>query len=634
MYVKLVLPPLTVGGYTNGIGNAIIQNADLLIGGQIIERINGEYMQFYDEAFISESQQIALTYMTGATLTLKGLGPATAYSPGEQQPTYGFYPRTFIVPLSFYFIRNEALAIPLCALTRSEVEVRIQFRPFENLIAGGYVRQETEVVTALTWEASKPILGSVGGDKLSEVTWLPHAKIFACITTNSKSIVYYYNSATASFSPNTIYTRFSNVITGIAQNSLGETLVVSLGEAIPDNKPKSAISLSFLGTFINNSNQDPVDTIRYYGVASDGTNFLAIASISDTDYTVVSFSNPDFKGVIINSASTNNILKTVSWSPELRAYVIGDSAGNMYTYRIGDSAFIQVPSVVGPYTSWSSKFGQVYNISPVAASKDVISNVYQYSLDGINWINNGFTSSNVSYSPNLNQFFGINVANQTFSIGKPDTTKVSGEYPSAIGQFQASLPVEYVFLADEEVKYIQSAKIDYVITQLQQASTVIPAGVNSLDGYKLYFVNPVKEIFFVIQDSSAVPMNHYWNYTNTSSEGDQLVDLRLQFNGEDIISPTVGDALYLGTVQFYNNHTRIPTSKFYNYSFSIDPENYLPTGQVNMSRIMNQNIWMKLTDSPKSRNVRIYAKSYNILRVQNGLGGVLFLDNVTSVPGN
>ena len=65
IYVRLVLPPLSVGGYTNSIGNAIIEHADLVIGGQTIERINGEYMQIYDQSFISGSQQDSLTYMVG-----------------------------------------------------------------------------------------------------------------------------------------------------------------------------------------------------------------------------------------------------------------------------------------------------------------------------------------------------------------------------------------------------------------------------------------------------------------------------------------------------------------------------------------------------------------------------------------
>jgi hypothetical protein len=200
-------------------------------------------------------------------------------------------------------------------------------------------------------------------------------------------------------------------------------------------------------------------------------------------------------------------------------------------------------------------------------------------------------------------------------------------------QFQASLPIEYVYLADEEVKYIQGAKIDYVITQLQLASTTVPANTTYVNGYKLYFINPVKELFFVIQDSNVLQTNDYWNYLNTTTGGQQLSNLQLQFNGEDMISPTIADAQYLGFVQFLQSHTRRPDMAIYNYSFSIDPENYLPTGQVNMSRIMNQNIWITLTPNPVVRDIRMYAIGYNILRVQNGIAGMLFIDNNTSIQG-
>jgi hypothetical protein len=657
IYVKFTLPALTFGGYTDGIGNAIIQYADLVIGGQVIERINGEYMQIYDQTFISDSQQVALTYMSGTTSNLYGLGSATAYSPGVQQPAYGFYPRTFIVALPFYFIRNEALSIPLCALTRSEVEVRIQFQPLDNLIAGGYVQSNVVAVSSVNWTfppnysqgpQSTTIIGtSTYGDSLSDVTWLPASQLFACVAVNSKSNVYYYDYNSTHFdyfSSGIGSIAFSNVITGIAQSSSGATLVVSLGNPGPDSMKKAAIALNGpTSTFT--AVDDPVDSqfsIRYFGVASDGTNFLAIGSGLFGAFTrynsVISFSSPSFVATTVSGLYLTVNLVTVSWSPGLNAYVIGDSTGNMYTYTIGSSSLIQIPGVVGPYTAWSSTYGQIYNVTQVACSNDVISNVSEYSINGgVSWINIGltYTSNSISYSPSLNQFFTIGYNAQEYSIGIPQYTGVV-QYPTEVGtdQFQASMPVEYVFLADEEVSYIQGAKIDYVITQLQQAATVIPAGATTLNGYKLYFVNPVKELFFIIQDSNVLAINDYWNYQNTSTGGDQLVNLQLQFNGEDIISPTVADALYLGTVQFYNNHTRVPDTYFYNYSFSIDPENYLPTGQVNMSRIMNQNIWLNLTANPNSRNVRIYAKSYNILRIQNGLGGVLFIDNVTSIPGN
>ena len=49
------------------------------------------------------------------------------------------------------------------------------------------------------------------------------------------------------------------------------------------------------------------------------------------------------------------------------------------------------------------------------------------------------------------------------------------------------------------------------------ASTVVPANATQLSGYKLFFINPVKELYFVIQDSNVVPTNDYYNYLNTST---------------------------------------------------------------------------------------------------------------------
>ena len=821
IYVKLVLPALTVGGYTNAIGNAIIEHADLVIGGQTIERINGEYMQIFNESFISDSQQPSLTYMVGNTGSLNGLGPATAYTPNVQEPAYGFYPRTFIVPLPFYFIRNEALSIPLCALSRQEVEIRIKFRPLEDVIAGGYFESNVVAPTSIDWSVppnypTGPVAGlivgpSAYGDTLSNVVWLPSTQIFACVPLNSvgNNLYYYdYNSQTFDFFSTTISgVTLAGYNNGIAQNNSGVTIVINNGSIYPTGSPtyyRAIISYSGIaGLFSGIPDQTPSVPTNYIAIACDGTNFVAVGHQITLGYNCTYFSSPSFtpRNLIISITP-----KTIMWSQGLNAYVIGDTSGNMYTYKIGESTIVAVPGAVGPYAAWSQTYGTIYNTLPIACSSNVISTTTQYSVDaGITWIPSGFPpASSIVYSPGEDDFFTIfpgsfgadpssiqclnggtgynngqidfsatnnpigvnavllyqiynsppysivttngqiyitnpgsgytskptliytgpgsgngaiityNITNSsginptvivtnpgsgyingsliTFSnpqitgglqpvatinvsggiitgvtvtssgsgyISAPTVVSIAGgggnatfiftliqnysigtpiyngliQYPTEIGQFQASLPVEYVFLADEEVAYIQSAKIDYVITQLQLAQTVVPAGATSLNGYKLYLINPVKELFFVIQSSNTAQTNDYYNYKNTTTGGNQLVNLELQFNGEDIISPTVADALYLGKVQFLNNHTRMPNLSIYNYSFAIDPENYLPTGQVNMSRIMNQNMWLNLTSDVNVRNVRVYAKAYNILRVQNGLAGVLFIDNVTSLNG-
>lgn len=205
--------------------------------------------------------------------------------------------------------------------------------------------------------------------------------------------------------------------------------------------------------------------------------------------------------------------------------------------------------------------------------------------------------------------------------------------PSGKSMSNVTLPVEYVFLSDGEINQFRNQKSDYVISQLQMQRF----RTNSLENQiKLEFINPVKELYIVVQDMSKVQSNLYlgndwFNYENSSNADvnyQHLRSLKLDFNNETMIDDSVADALFLNYLQPMNRHTRVPQRKIYNYSFSIDPENYLPTGQVNMSRIINKLLTLNLNYSANGeREIRIYAKSYNILRVENGLSGMLFIDN-------
>ncbi len=62
------------------------------------------------------------------------------------------------------------------------------------------------------------------------------------------------------------------------------------------------------------------------------------------------------------------------------------------------------------------------------------------------------------------------------------------------------------------------------------------------------------------------------------------------------------------------------------YSFSLYPELYYPTGQVNMSRISHKLLTLDIDPltGTDDNNTRIYAVNYNILRVANGIAGLKF----------
>ena len=352
IYLRIELSDLTYSesnynvGYTDSIGHAIIEYADLIIGGQTIERITGEYLEIYSELFISESQQRGVEWLVGKTGTKTGLGPASTDT-NITNNYYGAYPRTFFVNLPFFFTRHSSLSIPLSSIDRQEVEVEIKLRPLSEL----------------------------------------------------------------------------------------------------------------------------------------------------------------------------------------------------YVQPAGSSTLPAQPT------------GSIVNLS---------------------------------------------------------------------------MPVEYVFITREEIDYINSQPINYVITQLQLSKFVMEANEISKK-LLLRFVNPVKELYIIIQNQEDSNNNDWFTYNNLENTNfplnEQLDSLSLTFNNEERITQEVANALFLRQLQPMNFHSRVPSRFIYNYSFSIEPENYIPTGQVNMSRIQNKILKINTTNNSKKRDVRIYAKSYNILRVQYGLAGVIFTDN-------
>ena len=200
---------------------------------------------------------------------------------------------------------------------------------------------------------------------------------------------------------------------------------------------------------------------------------------------------------------------------------------------------------------------------------------------------------------------------------------------------QLSMPIEYVFLTPEENKFIQERSTDYIITQLQMSRFIIDANTTQVT-MLTQFTNPVKELYFVIQNqdmvvSNIITGNDWFNFTNPQQtnfpKSEQLDSLELTFNNETRLSENVANALYLRYVHPIQFHTRIADRTVYNYSFSLEPENHIPSGQVNMSRIQNKLLKLNTTSNIKTRDVRVYALSYNILRINAGLGGVIFTNN-------
>jgi len=185
----------------------------------------------------------------------------------------------------------------------------------------------------------------------------------------------------------------------------------------------------------------------------------------------------------------------------------------------------------------------------------------------------------------------------------------------------AILHVEYTYISEPELNFIKNKPQIQLIEQVQKLEFFAPQGVNFVR-CPLSFVNTVKELFFVIQNDSALGYD-YSSIPGTST--DQLKNLVLYFNTTDRISSDVGTPIFLRNIQAMEFHTRIPDRLFYMYSFSIDPEGPAPCGHVNFSRINNQILEINMNPSAANRYISIYAVSYNFIDIQpDGSARILF----------
>ena len=105
-----------------------------------------------------------------------------------------------------------------------------------------------------------------------------------------------------------------------------------------------------------------------------------------------------------------------------------------------------------------------------------------------------------------------------------------------------------------------------------------------------------------------------------------VVTAKLQLNGQDRISEREGS--YFDVVQPFQHHTRAPDTGINVYSFALRPEEHNPSGTCNFSRIDNANLQLVLSSntvaSVATAKVRVYAYSYNVLRVMAGMAGIAY----------
>ena len=187
------------------------------------------------------------------------------------------------------------------------------------------------------------------------------------------------------------------------------------------------------------------------------------------------------------------------------------------------------------------------------------------------------------------------------------------------------LLVEYIFLdGDERAKFINSNH-QYLIEQIQYSGEKVITTTNSR--IKLGFTNLCSEILWVSQYKyfQTIRNNEFFRYDSITNEK-LIKNQTLMFNGKERVS--LRDSDYFDMLQVFQNHSAVPNSEINLYSLCLYPEIYQPSGSTNLSQIDNIDLLLNLDKNVSTQNpisLRAYAKSYNILKIENGISGLLWI---------
>ncbi len=189
----------------------------------------------------------------------------------------------------------------------------------------------------------------------------------------------------------------------------------------------------------------------------------------------------------------------------------------------------------------------------------------------------------------------------------------------------------YVYLdTDERRKFVQNSH-EYLIEQIQyNIGLGIPDRAESFTA-QMEFNHPMKEMIWVIPDVTACELsgnsltgNEYFKYSPNGL--DTFNTAKLVFNGNDRFDAK--HAEYFRNAQTFEHHTRIPRKFIYVYSFGLKPEEIQPSGSCNASRIDDIRINITFGGDAcclnSNRQLRLYARNYNVLRIMSGQGGLAF----------
>jgi hypothetical protein len=267
------------------------------------------------------------------------------------------------------------------------------------------------------------------------------------------------------------------------------------------------------------------------------------------------------------------------------------------------------------------------NVEAVTGAQNFSQRFLNNNTGGPNNVTNGFLPLKFFFCKDWNvslplvalQYHDVEIR-ITWSTNLGTTLALTGLPASAAySTFQYEAWTNFVYLDQAEREYFANTPMDLLITQMNR----IPIATTNMQ--ELALAHPIK--FLAFQSN---------NYTNSYGVGATQIpavnyQFKTQINGVDI-----GDSRsmfqWIDVPQYYHtpfgyNHNNA-TANVALISYCLDTSKLQPTGTLNFSRIDTYRIvapaGVSLSTLAGGNGRYFYAMNYNVLRIKDGMGGLLY----------
>jgi hypothetical protein len=582
-------PPIE-SSYIDSVANSIVSEVRLFIGNQLICKYSGEYIELLNDLVTPYENKVALQIFEGT------------YDNTQSTTNRQYY----------FPIKMGLDEIPIYSLKFQNVSIEVDFNNFNNL---GNMNGGTGKFT-----------DSKSYTKLSSGNIDTNAKA-VCIYNNY--IIYYtynyklivFNTINNSFIDLGYFYEFANFIV------VKQYLYIQL--------LNSTLLRCYLPTLVNGDTSSIISNYLIFGSQPTGGmccdyKFIYFCSFNPSNQILfirydttlpfgLSSSYSSFNFSIFIDLNVTSVLKVITNGNSLiiipnipgKIYVhslASDISASWFTLNYSFATQITDGVYIGENCYLIADGNKILKLESsgdtlfTTFTSDNLQNIYASGLyiyvstpTSIIQIDNDFNSSTFSFSvPYIYPDVSIFISNPRYlfifrnSI-YPTTTIQRYDTSVQSSTLSSSILVNY--------KTMNRSKVDQHLMYVIQPQHV--SRMSFLD-----LKNPIKEIWFLGTSNN-------FTYSNINTP----ISLAISKN-DYLLTEDVGSTAMLKYIGPYESHSSMHTRNFLQLPFEYYPESKIPNGTINFSRI-NDQIISNVVSS-------IWATSYNMLVIKDGLAGLMF----------